>query len=105
MKKRILKKIVSHPERYSTARHEQAYADYFRRYCRLIKWSETMKRVREKRRDILIENGLPDDARSVVCQRCRKLVECDDEGLRWCDCHDERKGINPAHPGVVVVQV
>lgn len=106
MKRRILKKIAWHPERYSTARHEWAHAQYFQRYCRLIKWSEIMERTRERTRKILIENGVdPDGPQPMVCQRCRKVVQCDDQGLLWCDCHDERKGIDPNHPDVVPIEI
>jgi hypothetical protein len=43
------------------------------------------------------ENGLPPDVRCMVCTRCRKIVQSED-GLLYCDCHDERKGINPDEP-------
>lgn len=40
---------------------------------------------------ILKENGLPPGTKNVImCFGCRKPVQSDD-GLLYCDCHDERK--------------
>lgn len=37
----------------------------------------------------------------LICSGCKKQVQTDEEGHWFCDCHDERKGIDPNHPDVV----
>ena len=53
--------------------------------------------------EIKKENGLPEDAPGFPCLRCRKMVQCDDQGNFYCECIDERKGIDPNDPMVVPI--
>lgn len=39
----------------------------------------------------------------VMCSGCKKPVQTDENGRWFCDCHDERVGIDPNHPDVVVI--
>jgi len=52
--------------------------------------------------EIKKENGLSPDDPGITCLRCRKMVQSSG-GLLHCDCHDERVGIDPNHPDVVVI--
>ena len=38
------------------------------------------------------ENGLPPNGPGVVCTKCRKMVQSDEDGNWYCECHDERVG-------------
>lgn len=53
--------------------------------------------------EIKVENGLAPDANVGVCTRCRKVIQSDDDGLWYCDCHDERKGIDPNDPSMMPI--
>ena len=39
----------------------------------------------------------------MICSGCKKPVQTDEDGKWFCDCHDERVGIDPNHPDVVVL--
>jgi hypothetical protein len=70
----------------------------------LEKMSEEVCAWFDKERPIILaENGLPPDAKGIVCTQCRKMVKCDEEGYLSCDCRDERKGIDPNDPSVVPI--
>jgi hypothetical protein len=49
------------------------------------------------------ENGVPEDSCCMVCLGCRKVVQFEGDAM-FCDCHDERKGIDPNHPDVVPLE-
>ena len=51
---------------------------------------------------IRAENGLPPDSKTMVCTGCRKPIQSEN-GLWFCECHDERKGIDPNEPGTVPI--
>lgn len=50
----------------------------------------SLKRLEEVMNKIKVENGLALDARCMVCLKCRKVVNMDDDGNCWCGCRDER---------------
>lgn len=50
---------------------------------------------------IKVENGLAPDAFGTVCLRCRKMVKCDEDGFLYCDCRNERNGIDPNNSDVL----
>lgn len=52
---------------------------------------------------IKAENGLPPDYKGPICTRCRKPVQSDEHGNWYCDCLDERVGIDPNDPSVVII--
>lgn len=54
------------------------------------KWEETVEWLIKTTKEIKVENGLPPDAPGPVCIGCRKMIQSED-GLWYCDCHDERK--------------
>jgi Zn finger protein HypA/HybF involved in hydrogenase expression len=40
----------------------------------------------------------------ITCTRCKKVVQSEN-GLLFCDCHDERKGIDQNDPSVVLLDL
>lgn len=54
--------------------------------------------------EIKAENGLTPDSQGAACLRCRKMVQSEN-GLLFCDCVDERKGIDPNDPNVIPVTI
>ena len=64
---------------------------------------ELCQDIRKWHAEIKAENGLPEDAPGFPCLSCRKMVQCDKHGNFYCECHDERKGISPDDPGVVLI--
>lgn len=56
--------------------------------------------------EIKIENGLAPDNPCMVCLGCRKPVNIDrSNGLMFCECIDERKGIDPDNPNVIPISI
>lgn len=54
-------------------------------------WPRIRDEITEEQRKIKIENGLPEDSKCIICMKCRKPVQCDEEGNLYCDHFDERK--------------
>jgi hypothetical protein len=65
------------------------------------KMSKVLDRLDKTIQKIKEENGMP-DYKGIVCLRCRKIVQSED-GLLYCDCTDERTGIDVNDPDVVVI--
>jgi hypothetical protein len=54
--------------------------------------------------EIKVENGLAPDAPGMTCLRCRKMVNSEN-GFLFCECTDERKGIDPNDPFVIPITI
>lgn len=60
-------------------------------------------RIKQQTAEIFVENGLSPDYKGPICTGCRKPIQSDELGNWYCDCHDERVGIDPNDPGVVPI--